>query len=119
MKINKILMASAIVGTLGLSSLPSCSESFLDEELTTQYSTDYFKTQEGLDALVTGAYSKLKFKFNYVWGINMFNLGVDEFTDANNSIPSYNCYSLDLSSSEGESLSPLWDNMYGLSLIHI
>ncbi|SBW03939.1 RagB/SusD family nutrient uptake outer membrane protein [uncultured Dysgonomonas sp.] len=113
MKINKILMASAIVGTLGLSSLPSCSESFLDEELTTQYSTDYFKTQEGLDALVTGAYSKLKFKFNYVWGINMFNLGVDEFTDANNSIPSYNCYSLDLSSSEGESLSPLWDNMYG------
>ena len=46
--------------------MTSCSESFLDEDLKTQYSTDRFKTQEGLDELVTGAYQKLKFKFNYI-----------------------------------------------------
>lgn len=116
MKINKILFTSLIAGTLGVVSLPSCSDGFLDEELITQPSTDHFKTQAGLDDLVTGNYSKLKFKFNYVWGIQLYNLGVDEFTDANNSIPSFNCYSSDLNSSEnlsGGSIAPLWDNMYG------
>ena len=88
------------------SSITSCSESFLDENLTTQYSTDRFKTQEGLDELVTGAYQKLKFKFNYIWGIQCYNMGVDEFTDANNVIPAWNHYSQDLNSSENASNPP-------------
>jgi ketosteroid isomerase-like protein len=94
----------------------SCNEDFLNEELITQRSTDYFKTQEGLDDLVEGAYTKLKFKFNYTWGTALFNLGVDEFTDANNPSPSFNCYSSDLNSQEttygGSNITPLWDNMY-------
>lgn len=113
----KILLASAFVSVMGLSCLTSCSESFLDEELITKPSTDYFKTQQGLDELVTGAYQKLKFKFNYTQGILMFNLGVDEFTDANNPIPSFNCYSSDLNSEESTTnnkhIASLWDNMYG------
>lgn len=113
MNLKKILFASIIAGMTGMISLSSCSESFLDEDLITQPSTDHFKTQEGLDDLVTGSYSTLKFKFYYIWGINMFNLGVDEFSDANNSIPSFNCYSADLNPSEDGSLKPLWDNMYG------
>lgn len=96
------------------SSITSCSESFLDENLTTQYSTDRFKTQEGLDELVTGAYQKLKFKFNYIWGIQCYNMGVDEFTDANNVIPAWNHYSQDLNSSENAANQPIWDNYYGL-----
>ena len=95
-------------------SITSCSESFLDEELKTQYSTDRFKTQEGLDELVTGAYQKLKFKFNYIWGIQCYNMGVDEFTDANNVIPAWNHYSQDLNSSENAANQPIWDNYYGL-----
>ena len=59
MKLNRILFAALIASVTG-SSITSCSESFLDENLTTQYSTDRFKTQEGLDELVTGAYQKLK-----------------------------------------------------------
>lgn len=55
MKLNRILFAALIASITG-SSITSCSESFLDENLTTQYSTDRFKTQEGLDELVTGAY---------------------------------------------------------------
>ncbi|WP_321519095.1 RagB/SusD family nutrient uptake outer membrane protein [uncultured Bacteroides sp.] len=112
MKINKLLLAAVMVGTVG-ASITSCSSDFLDENLTTQYSSDRFKTQDGLDELVTGTYQKLKFKFNYIWGIEMYNLGVDEFTDANNPVPSFNCYSADLNSAETGANAPLWDNMYG------
>lgn len=111
MKINKLLLVVVMACTVG-SSITSCREDFLDEELSTTYSADRFKTQDGLDELVTGAYQKFKFKFNYVWGIEMFNLGVDEFTDANNSIPSFNCYSSDLNSAENGANAPFWDNMY-------
>lgn len=113
MKLNRILFAALIASITG-SSITSCSESFLDENLTTQYSTDRFKTQEGLDELVTGAYQKLKFKFNYIWGIQCYNMGVDEFTDANNVIPVWNHYSQDLNSSENAANQPIWDNYYGL-----
>lgn len=113
MKLNRILLSIALTGTLG-GSITSCSESFLDENLTTKYSTDRFKTQEGLDELVTGAYQKLKFKFNYIWGIQCYNMGVDEFTDANNVIPAWNHYSQDLNSSEKDANQPIWDNYYGL-----
>ena len=113
MKLNRILFAALIASITG-SSITSCSESFLDENLTTQYSTDRFKTQEGLDELVTGAYQKLKFKFNYIWGIQCYNMGVDEFTDANNVIPAWNHYSQDLNSSENPANQPIWDNYYGL-----
>ncbi|MCD8228216.1 MAG: RagB/SusD family nutrient uptake outer membrane protein [Bacteroides ovatus] len=113
MKLNRILFAALIASITG-SSITSCSESFLDENLTTQYSTDRFKTQEGLDELVTGAYQKLKFKFNYIWGIQCYNMGVDEFTDANNVLPAWNHYSQDLNSSENDANQPIWDNYYGL-----
>ena len=113
MKLNRILFAASMASVTG-SSITSCSESFLDENLTTQHSTDRFKTQEGLDELVTGAYQKLKFKFNYIWGIQCYNMGVDEFTDANNVIPAWNHYSQDLNSSENAANQPIWDNYYGL-----
>lgn len=114
MKLNKILYRSVIASlVLGFMAI-SCSDSFLDENLTTQYNTDRFKTQEGIDELVTGAYQKLKFKFNYIWGIQNYNMGVDEFTDANNVIPAWNHYSQDLNSSENGANQPVWDNYYGL-----
>jgi len=47
--INLLLVAS-----LGLSS--SCSQDFLEEELTTAYSKDYLKTDEGIQALAIGTY---------------------------------------------------------------
>ena len=75
MKLNKILYTALMISSMG-SSLSSCKDSFLDEELITQYSTDRFETQEGLDELVTGAYQKLKFKYNYIWAIECYNMGV-------------------------------------------
>lgn len=47
--INLLLVAS-----LGLSS--SCSQDFLEEELTTAYSKDYLKTDEGIQSLAIGTY---------------------------------------------------------------
>lgn len=113
MKSNKIIIAAALVGSI-LGTTTSCSDSFLEENLITERSTDYFKTQDGLDDLVTGAYQKLKFKFNYVWAINCYNMGVDEFTGGANDIAAYNHYSSDLNSTETTSNQPVWDNMYGL-----
>ncbi len=111
----KILIAS-IFGAAGLLVLNGCSKDFLKEEQITIPDTDYFKTQAGLDDLATGVYSKLKFKFNYTWGMALFNLGVDEFTDANNPSPSFNSYSVDLNPSEstygGGNIQPVFDNMY-------
>ncbi|PTN08166.1 RagB/SusD family nutrient uptake outer membrane protein [Mangrovibacterium marinum] len=111
MRLKNIFKTLLITSAIG-SSLASCTNDFLKEDYTTNYSTDRFQTQEGLDELTTGTYTKLKFQFNYVWAINIYNLGVDEFTDANNSGPAYNCYSADLSSTETGSNQPVWDNMY-------
>ena len=113
MKYNKILSIALLSGVLG-GLTTSCGDEFLKEELTTEYSTDYFKTQEGLDDLVTGAYLKLKFKFNYIWGIECYNMGVDEFTDANNTMPAWNHYGDALNSTETGANQPVWDNYYGL-----
>lgn len=101
------LMAPAMVG------MTSCSDSFLDEKLITDKGTQYFQTKDGIDDLVTGTYQKLKFKFNYIWGYNMYNMGIDEFTGGNNDIAAWNHYSTDLNSGETGSNQPLWNNMYG------
>ncbi len=115
MKNYKILIAS-IFGAAGLLVLNGCSKDFLKEEQITIPDTEYFKTQAGLDDLATGVYSKLKFKYNYTWGMALFNLGVDEFTDANNPSPSFNSYGMDLNPAEstygGGNIQPVFDNMY-------
>ncbi len=120
MKLNKYKLRQRInLKNIGLAALSlglilsSCKESYLDEDYITTYSTDRFTTQEGLDELVTGTYQKIKFQFNYIWGIELYNLGVDEFTDANNVIDSYNGYYTTLNPSERGANTPLWDNMYG------
>ena len=112
MNTNKNIIISLVLGCTVVFS--SCSDSFLDEELITEKSTDYYTTQDGLDELTTGAYTKLKFKFNYVWGIDCYNMGVDEFTSGANNMTAWNAYSTSLNSEETSANQPMWDNMYGL-----
>lgn len=113
MKVNNKIFAIALLAgaTLGMT---SCGDKFLDEELITTKSTDSYKTQDGLDELVTGAYQKLRFKFNYVWAIECYNMGVDEFTSGANNMIGWNAYATALNSSNTEANQPMWDNMYGL-----
>ncbi len=112
MRTNKILFASLLLGaTLG--TMTSCGDSFLDEQLIAEKGTAYFNTETGLNDLATGTYQKLKFKFNYIWGYNMYNMGVDEFTGGANDMAAWNHYAADLNSGETASNQPLWDNMFG------
>lgn len=86
MKYRKILMGVLTFSTLATFS--SCSN-FLDENLTTKRSTDYFATAEGLDALSTGMYYNLRFHFSYEWSYATTNYGTDEFRcggDASNAM---------------------------------
>jgi len=93
--------------------ISSCKD-FLDEELTTSESTEYFETQEGLDALVTGMYQTLRFHFNYVWAYTTTNYGTDEMAVANDATEgAYNDYTSALNSASDYGVSTVWDNMYG------
>ena len=112
MKLNKLCMAALVAGTIGVT-LSSCKDSYLDETQITQHDTEYFKTQDGLDALVTGAYQTLKFRYEYQWAYNMWHMGVDEFTGGNNDIAAYNHYSSALNSTQGD-LATVWNTYYGL-----
>lgn len=111
MNMNKILFAALLAGTtIGMT---SCGDSFLEENLITDKSTQTFQTQKGIDDLVTGTYQKLRFKFNYIWAYNCYNSGTDEFNGGNNNIPAWSHYSQDLNSVETSNNQPVWDNYYG------
>jgi len=110
MKLNRYILGAVVLGMSGMT-LTSCSERFLDEEQINAYNNEYFKTQEGIDKLSTGMYSALKFKCNYSWGYGLYNMGIDEYTDANNEVAAMNGYT-SLNASEGTYIPQLWDNMY-------
>ncbi len=80
---NKIRYISIVLtAAVGLS-ISSCSKNFLDEELKTQYSTDYFETAEGLEALAISLYGNIRWHFGYEWAYGTTLYGTDEFTNAN------------------------------------
>lgn len=114
MKINHYILGLSLMAAGAGLCLTSCTDKFLEEDLITQKSTDTYKTQDGLDELVTGAYQKLKFKFNYIWAIECYNMGIDEFTSGANNMTGWNAYSTSLNATETGANQPMWDNMYGL-----
>jgi hypothetical protein len=72
-----LLAATMTVG------MTSCSGDFLDEELTTKYSTQYFETPEGLEALAVSLYGNIRWHFGYEWAYGITLYGTDEFTNGN------------------------------------
>ncbi len=85
-------MACAVI------SMPSCAESFLDEEQTTAYDTDYFNTPEGLEKLVISLYGNIRWHFGYEWAYGITMYGTDEFTMGNdNTSQPWNEYNNNLS----------------------
>lgn len=73
--IANIFMAFLLVGMVS-----SCSDDFLDEELTTKRSTEYFTTEEGILSLATGAtYKVLASPFPSEQQFATTNYGSDEF----------------------------------------
>jgi len=118
MKLIKNILLCIIAGSLSLTAITSCSD-FLNEELTTKRNTDYFKTNEGLEALMTGIYYDLRFHFAFEWAYTTTNYGTDEFIvggDRSNSM--WNDYGSSLNSDiatvnvNTTRAFDIWDNMY-------
>lgn len=113
-------------GALVLSGLTmaSCSDSFLDEKLTTQYSTEYFDTPQGLEDLTVSLYGNIRWHFGYEWAYGITLYGTDEFTMGGDNTswiwntydPALNPanYTTALGAPNGNcpGVSALWDEMY-------
>ena len=83
MKTNNIKYLSRFFLLLLVFGLISCSDDFLDEDLTTAYSTQYFETADGLEDLAISLYGNIRWHFGYEWAYGTTLYGADEFTTAN------------------------------------
>ena len=103
-----------IIFTLALSvCFLSCSD-FLQEEMVATLTQDYYKTEDGLDALVNGAYEGLRFHHNYEWAYAMTNYGTDEFTNGGGTdFVIWNTYVATLDPTNTTILAQHWNAMYG------
>lgn len=113
MKTRNILFGLALIASCGLTS--SCSD-FLDEELTTQYNTDYFDTPEGIDGLAVSLYYNLRFHFAKEYACATTNSGTDEFrVGGDGSNASWNSYDGNFQSivtGNSTKMEDVWDGMY-------
>ncbi len=82
MKFNKYILIGTLAATV-VSGTTSCSDSFLNEELTNKESTDYFNSPEGLEALALSLYGNIRWHFGYEWAYGITLYGTDEFTNGN------------------------------------
>lgn len=82
MKLYRYIIGGLLATTMA-AGMQSCSGDFLDEDLTTKYSTQYFDTQEGLEALTVSLYGNIRWWFGYEWAYATTLYGTDEFTNAN------------------------------------
>ena len=119
MKKTTYLYIGIIAAINPLTLLTSCGDGFLKEDLTTEYSTDYFNTNEGVEELATGLYYNLKFHFSKEWAYATTNYGTDEFTvGGDGSNAAWNSYDGSFNSqitavnSNTALAETLWDNMY-------
>ena len=79
----KHYMIGGLLATTMIAGTTSCAGDFLDEELTTKYSTQYFEEPEGLEALAISLYGNIRWHFGYEWAYGITLYGTDEFTNAN------------------------------------
>ncbi len=111
--------------TLALSAgFSSCSDSFLDEENKASYTTDYFKTSQGIQDLATALYGNIRWHFGYEWAYAITLYGTDEFTNGSDlTSEPWNTYdsrlnSMNCTTANGAAnnncpgISALWDQMY-------
>ncbi|MFV5695243.1 RagB/SusD family nutrient uptake outer membrane protein [Flavobacterium sp. LB3P122] len=115
---QKLYISLMLVATLVLST--SCNQDFLDEELNTAYSKEYYKTEEGIQALVVGTYYQVfALDMNREIPLTATESGTDEFHaggDPSNHI--WNSYSsgfksfVTVSNANTVAANTNWDNLY-------
>ncbi|MBP6460292.1 MAG: RagB/SusD family nutrient uptake outer membrane protein [Crocinitomicaceae bacterium] len=111
--INLILGATLVLGS-------SCNENFLDEELTTAYSAEFYKTEAGIQSLVIGTYYQV-FNVEFVGEVPLCatESGTDEFKSGSDSSNwTWNSYSsgfqsiVTVSNTNTVAANTNWDNLY-------
>ncbi|CAD0009351.1 RagB/SusD family nutrient uptake outer membrane protein [Flavobacterium chungangense] len=111
--INLMLVAALALGT-------SCNKDFLDEELTTAYSKDYYKTEAGIQALAIGTtYQVLAAEFQREVPLTSTESGTDEFhAGGDPSNWTWNSYAsgfnafVTVSNANTVAANTNWDNLY-------
>ncbi|MBP6182129.1 RagB/SusD family nutrient uptake outer membrane protein [Flavobacterium sp.] len=98
----------------------SCSQDFLDEELTTAYSKEHYKTEEGIQALAVGTYYQVfALDMNREVPLTASESGTDEFHiggDPSNNL--WNSYAsgfgsfVTVSNANTVAAHTNWDNLY-------
>ena len=111
--INLMLITALLLST-------SCNKDFLDEELTTAYSQEYYKTEAGIQALAIGTYYQVfAAEFQTEVPLTATESGTDEFHaggDPSNWI--WNSYSsgfkafVTVSNANTVAANTNWDNLY-------
>ncbi|HVG15965.1 MAG TPA: RagB/SusD family nutrient uptake outer membrane protein [Chitinophagaceae bacterium] len=117
MKNNKVFYI-AIIAWLMI--LPSCKKSFLDENLTTARSMEFYSTDAGIQSLVNGTYHQVfNTQFNGEFAFAYMAYGTDEFhVGGDNSNISYTSYGNGLASivpsinGNTVTANAQWDNLY-------
>nr|WP_294903975.1 RagB/SusD family nutrient uptake outer membrane protein [uncultured Lacibacter sp.] len=91
--------------------LSSCKK-FIEEELVTTLTEDYYKSDAGLEDLVKSAYAPLQWRFSGEQSYCMYNFGTDEFREGDqfNNVR-YNDYDANLNSNDAF-VNGLWTNNY-------
>lgn len=115
---KKSYIGMLLLASLALTS--SCNESFLEEEVTTGYSKEYYKTEAGIQALVTGTYYQVfSLDMNSEIPLATTESGTDEFhagADPSNHV--WNSYNsgfaafVTVSNANTVIANTNWDNLY-------
>lgn len=110
MKKHLIKYAYILAGALVVI-MPSCKK-FIEEDLVTTLTEDYYKTDVGLEDLVKSAYAPLQWRFTGEQSYAMYNFGTDEFREGDqfNNVR-YNDYDANLNSNDAF-VNDLWTNNY-------
>ncbi|MPR35205.1 RagB/SusD family nutrient uptake outer membrane protein [Salmonirosea aquatica] len=120
---NKNIKAGMIA--MALLAMTSCNDDFLNEDLTTQRSTDFYNTEAGIQSLVIGAYNKVfAIPFSNEVQFATTNYGTDEFhVGGDGSNAPWNNYDgafqsiVTTTNSNTVAANAAWDNYYvGISL---
>jgi len=92
-------------------SVGSCKK-FLQEDLVSTLTQNYYTTDQGLEDLVKSAYTPLRNKFEGEQAYALYNFGTDEFIEGDQfNFEYYNSYAASYNPAEGL-LNGLWTNNY-------
>lgn len=107
---KKYIIASAIA-LASVASFTSCDD-FLEEENKHGLTTELYKTQSGMEALVNSCYTTMRFWYGKEGGTSLTELGTDLFLIGGDcKHPGYSLYNSDLNPAQGL-MKVYWERFY-------